>query len=312
MKAWQIGVLAGVVLIAVAIGATFMLYGDSTKAAATVNGVAIPESEVEGQLAVIKQQQAALFEGPDGAEQEKRFREQVVTFLINGELIKQEADKLGIKVTDKEIDQRFKQVKDLFPDEKQFQQALQEQQMSETTLREQIGEQVVADKMMERVTKDIKVTKKDQKDHYQENKQQFIEPEQRHWRQILSKSKKDAESVRTELEDGADFAKLAKEKSTDEQTKNDGGDIGWAGVNDFPPEITDALKDVKVDELSKVIDVGEGQFAVFRLEGIREEKQLAYKDVSSQIEEQLKSDAQQAEFSKLIERLNKEAKIKKN
>ncbi len=311
MKAWQIGIIAGGALIAVALGVVFFLTSESTSAAATVNGVGIPESQVEQQLSVVKQQQPQLFEGEGGKEQEERYREQIITFLINAELIKQEADRVGIKVTDKEIDKRFDQVKDLFPEKSQFEQALKDQDLTEEGLRDQISDQLVSDKMMERVTKDIKVTTKDKKKYYKENKEQFVEPEQRRWSQITLDNKKEADKVLKELEDGADFAKTAKEESTDKQTSVEGGDIGWAGPNDFPPEIGEKLNNLEDGDISEVIDGGDGRFMIFKLRDFKEGKQQSFKDVEEQVTEILETNEQQAVFSKLIDRLNKDAKIDK-
>ncbi len=312
MKTWQIGIIVGVVLVAAGLGAAFLLTGDSASAAATVNGVDIPESQVDQQLSVIKQQQPQLFEGEGGPEQETRYREQIVTFLINAELIKQEAKKVGIKVSDKDVDERVKQVKDLFPEKSQFEKALADQNLTEEGLRDQIYDQLVADEMMERVTKDIKVGAKEKKAYYDKNKEQFIEPEQRLWSQITVDDKKEAGKVLDELNDGADFAKTAKDKSTDEQTAAEGGDIGWAGPNDFPPEIGDKINDLEVGDVSEVIDAGDGKFVIFKLNDFKKEKQLAYKDVKDQVKEMLKTNEQQAKFGELIERLNKEATIKKS
>jgi len=311
MKAWQIGIIAGVVLIAVALGAAFFLTSASTPEVASVNGVDIPESQVEQQLSVIKQQQPQLFEGEGGAEQEVRYREQIVTFLINAELIKQEAERVGIKVSDKEIDKRFKQVRDLFPDKSQFEKALKDQNLTEEGLREQISDQLVADKMMKRVAKDIKVTGKDKKEYYKANKEQFVEPEQRLWSQLTVDDEKEADKILKELKDGADFAKTAKEKSTDKQTAAEGGDIGWAGPNDFPPEISEKTGSLEIGDISEVIKAGDGRFMIFKLRDFKEGKQLAYKDVEDQVAEMLVTNEQQAKFSELIDRLNEEAKIEK-
>lgn len=311
MKAWQIGIIAGGVLIAAVLGVAFFLTSESTSAAASVNGVDIPESKVEQQLSVIKQQQPQLFEGEGGKEQEERYREQIITFLINAELIKQEADRVDIKVTEKEIDKRFDQVKDLFPEKSQFEQALKDQDLTEDGLRAQISDQLVADKMMERVTKDIKVSTKDKKEYFKENKEQFIEPEQRLWSQITADNEKEADKVLKELEDGADFAKTAKAESTDKQTAAEGGDIGWAGPNDFPPEIGEKLNNLEVGDISEVIDGGDGRFMIFKLRDFKEGKQQSFKDVEEQVAEMLETNEQQAVFSDLIDRLNKDAKIDK-
>lgn len=310
MKSWQIAVIVGVVLILGA-GGAFMVLNGSEKAAATVNGVSIPESEVAAQLDIIKKQQAQLFKGPGGKEQEKQFRDQVVSFLVNAELIQQEAKRLGITVPEKDLDKRFNKVKKLFPDKKQFAKALGDQGLTEDGLREKIREQVITDKMMARVTKGIKAGEADKKKYYEKNKEQFKVPEQRQLRQIATKSKKDADAVLEELEGGADFAEVAKKKSADERTAKDGGDIGFVGMADLPPKIAEAIKGADVNENTGVVDAGDGRFYIFRVEGVKAAKQQTYEEVSAQIEQKLVQEAQQTKFAELIQRLTKEAKITK-
>ncbi len=311
MKSWQIGIIVGVVLLAVAGGGALFISNSADPAAATVNGVAVSETEVETQLTAIKEQQPQLFEGEAGKEQEDRYREQILTFLINAELIKQEAERVGIKVSDKDINDRLKEVRDLFPDKSQFEQALQEQNLNEEGLKEQIHEQLVSDQMMERVTKDIKITSKDRQDYYDQNTEQFVEPEQRRWSQIMVSKKADADKLLKEINEGADFSETAKSDSEDEQSAPNGGDIGWAGVSDFPPEISEAIDGLEIGEVSEVIASGDDAFLIFKYEEFKEEKQLEFSEVKDQIGEILKSNEQQEKFSELIERLNKEATITK-
>jgi foldase protein PrsA len=186
--------------------------------------VAISESEVAAQLKVIKEQQKQLFEGPDAEKNEQRYRSQIVDFLVNAELIKQEAERLGIKISDKEVDARLKQVKDLFPKKSEFTKALEEQGLTESELAGKIREQLVADEMMKRLAKDIKISEPDKKKYYEDNKDRFAQP------------------------------------------------------------------------------AGDG----------KEKKQMTYGEVADQVEQMLMREAQQAKFAELMNRLKRDAKIKKS
>lgn len=56
-----------------------------------------------------------------------------------------------------------------------------------------------------------------------------------------AKAKKEAQSIITQLNNGADFDKLAKEKSNDTATASKGGDLGWISTDeDFVQEFLDA------------------------------------------------------------------------
>jgi peptidyl-prolyl cis-trans isomerase C len=64
---------------------------------------------------------------------------------------------------------------------------------------------------------------------------------------ILVKTEKEANEILKMLEDGADFATLAKEKSTGPSGPS-GGDLGWFGPGAMVPEFDQAVSKMKVGE----------------------------------------------------------------
>ncbi|RZL10871.1 MAG: molecular chaperone SurA [Rubrivivax sp.] len=73
-----------------------------------------------------------------------------------------------------------------------------------------------------------------------------------------------AEDIRQRAASGANFAQLAKEFSNDTGTKDQGGTFGMRPANRLPELFTDAVKDLKVGEIAKVIRSGAG-FHVVKL-----------------------------------------------
>lgn len=65
------------------------------------------------------------------------------------------------------------------------------------------------------------------------------------------KAKKEAESIIKELNEGKDFATLAKKYSDDTATKTDGGDLGYFNTDDMDENFIEAVKDLKNDEYTK-------------------------------------------------------------
>ncbi|STV55776.1 peptidyl-prolyl cis-trans isomerase D [Klebsiella pneumoniae subsp. ozaenae] len=62
-----------------------------------------------------------------------------------------------------------------------------------------------------------------------QHKDQFTQPQRNRYSVIQTKTEADAKAVLAELQKGADFATLAKEKSTDIISARNGGDIGVDG-----------------------------------------------------------------------------------
>lgn len=60
-----------------------------------------------------------------------------------------------------------------------------------------------------------------------------------------------ADSLRQLALDGADFAELVKQYSTDDETKATGGDLGWFALDKMTPEFAAAVKNLKPGDLSQ-------------------------------------------------------------
>ncbi len=70
-------------------------------------------------------------------------------------------------------------------------------------------------------------------------------------RHILVKTENEAKALITEIDGGADFSKLAKEKSTDTGSGANGGDLGWFSKQDMVASFSQAVANMKKGELNK-------------------------------------------------------------
>ncbi|MGZ4163718.1 MAG: peptidylprolyl isomerase [Tumebacillaceae bacterium] len=107
--------------------------------------------------------------------------------------------------------------------------------------------QVLLQKLSER---NVKVTDADIKTYYDQNKSQFTTPEQITASHILVATEDEAKKVETRLKNGEDFAKVAKEVSTDTSNKDKGGDLGTFGKGTMVAEFDKAAFALKAGEIS--------------------------------------------------------------
>ena len=114
--------------------------------------------------------------------------------------------------------------------------ALAEQGYTEKSFRDTIRYSLVAQKLYEAITKDIKVEEAEILEYYQQNQAQYGSPESREVRHILisekdgddvdfAKSKVEANRIYRELQGGGDFVALAKENSDDPSVKDNSGKL---------------------------------------------------------------------------------------
>lgn len=111
------------------------------------------------------------------------------------------------------------------------------------------------------------VTDADIQAYYDEHRAEFTQPQRDRYSVIQTKTEKDAQDVLDALKKGADFAALAKEKSTDIISARTGGDMGWLEQSTTPDELKNAGLTQK-GQLSGVIKSSVG-FLVARLDDVQ-------------------------------------------
>ncbi len=98
-------------------------------------------------------------------------------------------------------------------------------------------------------------------------------------RHILIAEKARLEAVRAKIVAGADFAELAKVESTDTGSGSQGGDLGCGDPKQFVPEFANAVRTLKVGELSKPVQT---QFG-YHLVQVKSRKIAPFEQVKSAI-----------------------------
>ena len=155
------------------------------------------------------------------------LKTQAVAYLVQRSEFQQEADKLGVKVTEADIDKRLKQIKKQYfgGSESRYQKQLKQQGLTDTQVREDLKAQLIQEKIFNKVTNDVKVSDSDVKKYYDQHKSQYGTPEQRDVAHILVKSKALADTLYTKVKSGANFSALAKKYSQDPGSKSQGGKL---------------------------------------------------------------------------------------
>ncbi|MDE9541401.1 peptidylprolyl isomerase [Xenorhabdus bovienii] len=136
--------------------------------------------------------------------------------------------------------------------------------------------------------KSVTVSDVDIEKYYKNNLPQYTQIEQKKYSLVQLVSDAEAKSVLDELKKGADFSKLAAEKSTDKFSAQKGGDLGWMEESSLPDEIKSANL-IEKGQLSGVIKLS-GGYAIFRLDDIKSQIIKSLVDVRSEIEKVVKQE----------------------
>lgn len=94
-----------------------------------------------------------------------------------------------------------------------------------------------------------------------------------HARHILLNTKEDAEAALARLKAGEDFATVAKELSTDESTAEQGGDLGWFTLGQMDPDFEKVAFNTPVGQISEIVQSSFG-FHIIKVEERDENRPL--------------------------------------
>lgn len=215
-----------------------------------------------------------------------RHGAELLNQLIDREVIQQEADSLNLKLIREEIDLELKRMRQGYESEEQFYKAMKEQV---GLSKEELNEDVYYKLLLEKIaTKGIDITDKEVDAYMKAHAEEFGSAAQVRFQQIISSSLDQANKTIELAKGGRDFAELAKERSLDKATANDGGDMGWVDENDpfVPAAIMKALGAMKPGEISKPTEITSG-YAVVKLNDRKERSSADMAEIRENVRKQL-------------------------
>ena len=116
------------------------------------------------------------------------------------------------------------------------------------------------------------VTEAKLKERYDQYIKTSAPHEEVHARHILVPTEEEAKQIIDQLKKGADFAKLASEKTTDPAGKTSGGDLGYFGEKDMVPEFAQAAFALKPGEFTQTPVKTQFGWHVIKVEDRRQAK----------------------------------------
>jgi peptidyl-prolyl cis-trans isomerase C len=169
-----------------------------------------------------------------------------------------------------------------------------------------VEDQVVQDFWLQKQIA-AKVSPEKMKARYEERLKALPSEEEVHARHILVATEDEAKAIIADLKKGADFDKLAKEKSTDKASGAEGGDLGWFKKTDMVKEFAEAAFALKKGETTDKPVKTQFGYHVIRLEDRRQAPPPTFDEMSEQIREELARETVTA----MLNELRAGAKIEK-
>jgi peptidyl-prolyl cis-trans isomerase C len=232
------------------------------KNVAIVNGVGIPQARLDfiakSQLAQSQGQQGQPGQQP--LQDSPEFRNNLREILITREILYQEAVKRKL---DKSADYQ--------------------------TQLDLAKQQIILAVLIDDLSKKLTPTEADVRKEYERVKAERGGEVGKQYksRHILVKEEADAKHIIADLEAGGDFAAIAKEKSEDTGTKEQGGELDWSEAEGYVQPFGEALKALKKGERTKEPVKTSYGYHIIELEDVKSLPFPEFDQVKPQIQQQL-------------------------
>jgi parvulin-like peptidyl-prolyl isomerase len=247
---------------------------------------------------------------------------QVLENMIEVKLLEQEAKKLGIHVTEKDVDAAIDGVKAKFNlTDEQLAEVLKKQNLTPQAFREQWRRQLLANKLIgAQLQGQIAVTEDEIKKYYEENRGKLESSSEIRIAHILipvaspddeEQAQKLAQEVAKLATSGKDFGELAKKYSKDASSAGNGGDLGYFKKGELAEVVEKAIEEAPVGEIVGPIRSSDGYHIIKVIDKKRSETASLDKSKEDEIRETLYQQKVENAIKAWLEDVKKTAYIEK-
>jgi len=251
-----------------------------------------------------------------------KLREDILNRMIEEKLADQESKRLGVSVSDSEVDQRMEQMTgEQSMSEEALKKALEAQGYTLEEYRARLKEQMLRMKLINlEVKSKIAITKEQIRDYYDKHEEAFQGEREYHLRTILIKvsslatagqregALKKMETVADKFRKGVPFDELAQQYSED-GTAKEGGDLGFFNLDELSREFRETVRVMKEGEISPVLQTPLG-YQLVMLQQIKIRAGKSLQEAKIQIQERLYNELVEEKYTAWLKELRDRSYIK--
>ena len=175
---------------------------------------------------------------------------------VDEALLMEQVEENNIKASQDDLDALVERVKSQFTGE-QLDLTLSNQGMTMEDFVNQLEKRLVVNELLQSEIPELAIDDAEVEAYFMDNKDLLDKPAMRRASHILVETEEEAEDLLTQLQEGADFAELAKEHSLDGSAPV-GGDLGFFPKGVMVEEFEDAVWALEVGELSDIVETQYG------------------------------------------------------
>ncbi len=263
-----------------------------------VNGEPITQAALDKEMTRYQAQTSLPDQATDAGKMEA-VRKKVLDGMVDRVLLLQESSRLGVSVSEEQLEGEMKRFKERFSSPEQFETILAHMKLTEADLRAEYRKRMLIRSLIEReVTPKVQVSEGEIQTFYDQNPSLFQVPERVRASHILvktdaqagdqekAKAKEKIQAIKKRVDAGEDFAKLAIENS-DCPSAPKGGDLDYFQRGQMVAPFEDAAFALKPGETSDVVETQFG-YHLIKIVDRQDAGTMSFVEMKSTIEEHLK------------------------
>ena len=264
----------------------------------------------------------AMYRGSDVKSQLYKAKREILEQMINRMIAKAEIERLGITVSDDEINNAIERIKqDNSMTQEEFLARVEQEGKTLDEVRSDIRSDLEQAKLMDKeVRSRVVISEEQMKEYYENNKDEFVGKNRVRLKNILIpvasndpadvvKAKRElADKLAGDIKSGASFDELARTHSAGPGASK-GGDLGYMEWKDLAPYLKDAIENLKPGQITDVLETPYG-FQIVMLSERETADIKPFDDVKRQIQEKLYREQITKKYGNYVKELRDKAFIK--
>lgn len=304
MKIFRNGLIAGVLVLTLGVTGCSSIGGE--KWVAKVNGQTIAKADFDARALEIQkfyENQGMKFDTDEANQALDQVKGELLESMISHTLVGQDVKNQGINLDDPKVKEQEDNIKTMLGDEASFSSWLNQQGITEGEFKNYLA-------LSTKVAEDVQVTDEQIKAFFDSNQEMYGgQPEQVKARHILVKTEEEAKDLIVQLQNGANFEQLAKDKSTEPGAAESGGDLGYFSKDKMVPEFEKAAFEQKVGTYTTTPVKTEFGYHVILVEDHKQAVQADFAQVKDQVAQEALADAKAKKFEAYFTELRNKASI---
>ncbi|NLM72822.1 MAG: foldase [Clostridiaceae bacterium] len=235
------------------------------------------------------------------------YGSQVLDSMITEKIVELEAKKAKISVTDKDVQKELDKMIEQVGGEEMFNFQLAYSGYTMDQMKEELKNYLTIVKILE---PKIEITDEEINSYFEENKDRFAQEEEVQASHILVDDEETANKVKKLLDDGGDFAALAKEYSKDGSAQS-GGDLGYFTKGEMVQEFEDAAFSMEIGQVSEPVKSEYG-YHIIKVTDKKEAQEATLENSKDEIKDILRNQKVNELYPTWITEMQEQYDIKNN